>query len=93
MPSFGRSGGNSAVASERGKVKSISAYTYLDDRAQPYYRSKISLANAYLGRNADELRIIPGMTVIADITTGSKTLLGHLFKPINRGLQSAFTER
>lgn len=76
-----------------GKVETISAYTYLDDRAQTYYRSEISLANAYLGRNANELRIIPGMTMVADITTGSKTLLDHLLKPINRGLQSAFTER
>jgi HlyD family type I secretion membrane fusion protein len=76
-----------------GKVESISAYTYLDDRSQPYYRSEISLANPFLEHNTDKLRIIPGMTVVADITTGSKTLLDYLLKPINRGLQSSFTER
>tara|TARA_B100000405_G_C16618327_1_gene386752 strand:- start:553 stop:702 length:150 start_codon:yes stop_codon:yes gene_type:complete len=37
--------------------------------------------------------VLPGMTVQADIITGSKTLLQYLLKPIHRNLDSAFAER
>lgn len=79
--------------SVQGEVMRISANTYLDESAQPYYRVEISLGKDHLGPTRDSLRIIPGMTVAADIITGSKTILDYLLKPISRGLNSAFTER
>jgi multidrug efflux pump subunit AcrA (membrane-fusion protein) len=39
------------------------------------------------------MAIIPGMTVQADIKTGSKTILDYLLKPISRGFDSSFHER
>ena len=79
--------------SVKGQVRRISANTYLNEKSQPYYRVEISLEKDHLGKASDSLRIIPGMTVMADIITGSKTILDYLLKPINRGMDNAFSER
>ncbi len=76
-----------------GKVRRISATTYLDDRSQPYYKAEIVLSKNHLGSDERPLRIIPGMTVTADIRTGQKTLLNYLLRPIRRGLETSFGER
>lgn len=76
-----------------GKVRRISATTYLDDMNQPYYRAEIVLSKDHLGPDERPLRIIPGMTVTADIRTGEKTLLNYLLRPIRRGLDASFGER
>ena len=79
--------------SVRGRVKQISATTYLDKQQQPYYRAEISLSKSFIGNNPNHNRIIPGMTVQANIKTGSKTLLDYLMKPVSRGFSEAFHER
>ncbi len=76
-----------------GNVRRISASTYLDAQNQPYYRTEIALSRNYLGSEQHPLRIIPGMTVVADIRTGEKTLMDYLLRPIRRGLNTAFGER
>lgn len=76
-----------------GEVRQISASTYLDENNQPYYRAEIILPHSHLGGEDRYLRIIPGMTVTADIRTGEKTLLDYLLRPIRRGLDTAFSER
>ncbi len=77
----------------KGEVKQISATTYLDSKNQPFYKVEIALHRDYLGPETRPLRIIPGMTVVADIRTGEKSLLDYLLRPIRRGLDSAFQER
>lgn len=79
--------------SVEGEVRRLSATTYLDEQQKPYYRAEIALSRDHLGANPGELRIIPGMTVTASITTGSKTILDYLIKPIKRGLDRSFGER
>ncbi len=76
-----------------GEVKQISASTFLDEERQPYFRAKIALQKHYIGNNPDQYRVIPGMTVQADIKTGEKSVLDYLLKPIYRGFQNAFQER
>lgn len=76
-----------------GEILKISASTYLDEQRQPYYRAEIGLRKSWLGDQPDRFRIIPGMTVKADIKTGEKSILDYLLKPISRGLDSAFRER
>ncbi|MEH6577550.1 MAG: HlyD family type I secretion periplasmic adaptor subunit [Amphritea sp.] len=78
--------------SVEGIVERISASTYLDEKKDPYFRSEISLKNAYIGNKTD-FTVTPGMTVTADIKTGSKTILDYLLKPISRGFDTAFRER
>ena len=76
-----------------GKVDRISPSTYLDEENQPYYKAQIVLAKKYLGVQPGKYKLIPGMTVTADIRTGEKTVLDYLLKPVYRGFQNAFQER
>ncbi|MBA3904635.1 MAG: HlyD family type I secretion periplasmic adaptor subunit [Rhodocyclaceae bacterium] len=77
----------------RGRIEYISAASFVDDRGQPYFSARVSLDSASIGDPARGLMITPGMTVAADIKTGSKTLMAYLFKPVTNALQTAFTER
>ncbi len=76
-----------------GKVEQISASTFLDEQHNPYFQAKIALDKDYVGNLTNKYRIIPGMTVQADIKTGEKSVLDYLLKPIYRGFQNAFQER
>jgi adhesin transport system membrane fusion protein len=76
-----------------GEVNRISPSTYLDEENQPYYKAQILLTKKYLGMQPDKYKLIPGMTVTADIRTGEKTVLDYLLKPLYRGFQNAFQER
>ncbi|MBE9526640.1 MAG: HlyD family type I secretion periplasmic adaptor subunit [Proteobacteria bacterium] len=75
-----------------GKVSQLSASTYLDDRQEPYYRAEITLEKNYVGNVSSKMKIIPGMTVQAEVKTGSKSILDYLMKPVSRGFSNAFTE-
>jgi len=83
----------SRFGSVSGKVKRISATTYLDEKNNPYYRAEVNLDKTWMGENRELLKIIPGMTVQANIETGEKSILAYLLRPISRGFDNAFTER
>ena len=74
-------------------MQRVSASTYLDPQSQPYYRAEISLDRSYLGTDPNRHRLLPGMTVQADIVTGKKSVLDYILKPVYRGFQTAFRER
>ncbi len=84
---------SSRFGSIDGTVKQISATTYLDEKNNPYYRAEITLDKAWVGNNPDIMKIIPGMTVQANIETGKKSILAYLLRPISRGFSNAFSER
>ncbi len=75
-----------------GTLEQISASTFTGDAGERYYQGRILLDQHYVGDNADNT-IMPGMTVMADIITGNKTILQYLLKPIHLSLQTAFSER
>jgi len=84
---------SSRFGSIDGTVKQISATTYLDEKNNPYYRAEISLNQTWVGNNPEIMKIIPGMTVQANIETGAKSILAYLLRPISRGFDNAFSER
>ncbi|MEZ5936500.1 MAG: HlyD family type I secretion periplasmic adaptor subunit [Alphaproteobacteria bacterium] len=84
---FGRYG---AVA---GRLEAISATTFVGERGERYYRGRIRLEQNYVGNDPMTNTILPGMTVMADIITGEKTVLDYLLKPIRQSIKTAFTER
>ena len=47
-------------------------------RYNPHYKGIIALDQDYVGSNPDLNNVAPGMTVLADIHTGTKTLLEYL---------------
>lgn len=75
-----------------GEIEKISASTFLDDKYQPYYKVIIGLERNYVGKQQGN-QIMPGMTVTADITTGKKSLISYMLKPMKTTLSESFRER
>ncbi|MDC7125418.1 MAG: HlyD family efflux transporter periplasmic adaptor subunit [Spirochaetales bacterium] len=72
--------------------KEFSATTFYDQKGEPYYQGIVELPRNYLGNNPEELPVFQGMTVSAEILTGTKTLFEYLFLPVKASLDSAFSE-
>lgn len=75
-----------------GKLDQISATTFTGENGERYYRGRIKLSQNHVGHDLRNT-VLPGMTVMADIITGEKTILEYLLKPIHISMQSAFRER
>lgn len=76
-----------------GELKDVSASTFLDEQGEPYYKGIIELDRNYVGKDPSQNRVMPGMTVQADIKTGKKTLFEYLLKPVYSSVSTAFRER
>lgn len=84
---------SSRYGAVNGTLNAISATTFADASGASYYRGKVSLEKTYVGKTKDVNPVLPGMTVMAEIVTGEKTVLDYLLKPIHASLSVAFTER
>lgn len=82
----------SRYGSVQGRLKQISATTFTGENGERYYQGRIALDQAFVGHDKHNV-VLPGMTVMADVITGEKTILQYLLKPIHLSLKSAFTER
>ena len=82
----------SRYGSVNGRLEQISATTFAKETGERYYQGRIMLDKNYVGHNKDNM-VTPGMTVMADIITGEKTILQYLLKPIHVSLLTAFRER
>jgi len=71
----------------------ISASSFMDEQGESYFKGIVGLPQDYIGTDPKSNRITAGMTVVADIRTGKKTLLQYLVKPINNALDTSFRER
>ncbi len=76
-----------------GVLEHLSASTFIGEDGAPYYEAKIKLLSKHLGEDEMANRVMPGMTVSADIITGKKSLLSYLLKPVKSTAQEAFRER
>lgn len=76
-----------------GKLVKVSANTFSDENGAPYFKGRIDLDRDYILADKKRYPVIPGMTVQADITTGSQNLLRYLTRPVYVALQQAFSER
>jgi multidrug efflux pump subunit AcrA (membrane-fusion protein) len=77
----------------KGEVASISPTTFETEDEQLYYKAIIKFDPGDAATFQPFTRLQPGMTVDADIISGSKSLLRYMFEPIFRGLDDAFSER
>jgi HlyD family secretion protein/adhesin transport system membrane fusion protein len=77
----------------KGEVSSISATTFETEDHQLFYKAVIRLDPKRSAGFTPYARLQPGMTVDADIISGSKSLLRYLLKPVFRGMDVAFSER
>jgi len=84
---YGRLGGI------KGTVSRISATTFRDDEGLAFFKTWIVLELDYVGPDPNSNKVAPGMTLVADIKTGSKSLMAYLLRPITYSLDAAFSER
>ena len=71
----------------------VSASSFIDEQGNSYFKGYVNLPQNYVGANPAANRITPGMTLVADIKTGEKTLMQYLTRPINNALNTSFRER
>ena len=83
----------SRFGSITGKVETISASTFQNEKGLSFYKVRIRLSKPYVGKDPRKNLILPGMVVQADIITGEKTILDYLLKPIHTATQTALQER
>jgi membrane fusion protein, adhesin transport system len=75
------------------KLERISADTIKDEEGESFYHVYLRTEENTISHNGEELPIIPGMTVTAEILTGEKSVLDYILKPILKAKDSALRER
>ena len=76
-----------------GTLSDISPTSLFTETGEPYFKGIVALAANYIGTESDRYPLIPGMTLQAEIKTGSKTVLEYLFQPIQTSATTALRER
>lgn len=79
-----------------GKLNWVSegAFTLDDDGkpVEPYYKARVSITDMRFIRVPATFRLIPGMTLSADIHIGERSVLGYLVSGATRSLNEAMRE-
>jgi adhesin transport system membrane fusion protein len=75
-------------------LEQISADAIENEKKELFFRVRLRTdKNFLIGKQGEQLPIIPGMTATVDILTGNKTVLEYLLKPILKARETALTER
>jgi hemolysin D len=79
-----------------GTVRWISEGAFSQDDngtpVEPYYKARIALADVKLSGVPDSFRLVPGMTLTADISVGSRSVFMYILKGVIRGTHEAMRE-
>lgn len=76
------------------QLEQISADAIENEKKELFFRVRLRTDRNFLvGKQGEQLPIIPGMTATVDILTGTRTVLDYLLKPILKARQTALTER
>lgn len=76
-----------------GKVSMVSAFSTLDERQQPYFKTYVDLSKKSLGPTDKDMPILPGMTVQGDIVTDNQSVLRYLLRPVFVAFSQGMRER
>ena len=76
-----------------GVIETLSPTSFQDTAGNRTYRARIRLERDYVGADPSLHPVASGMTVIADIRTGERTLMAVLLKPVYHALSQALRER
>ena len=83
---FARFGGIEAV------VDHVSPTSVMNEEGQPMFQVALRLTSEFVGPESAQRHIIPGMTVMADVTAGTKSILHYLLRPLRVLTDQALTE-
>jgi len=75
------------------QLTNVSASSFLDEQGNSYFKGYIELPQNFVGPDPAANRLTPGMTLVADIKTGEKSLMQYLLRPINNAINTSFRER
>lgn len=76
-----------------GKVSVVSAFSMLDEKQQPYFKTYVDLSKKSMGKTDKDMPILPGMTVQGDIVTDNQTVLKYLLRPVFVAFSQGMRER
>ena len=76
-----------------GNVILVGSDTNTDESGDTYFRVVVETDKTYLGVEAGDLPITPGMQATVDIHTGRKSVMDYLVKPVLKLRHEAFRER
>jgi HlyD family secretion protein len=75
-----------------GEVTKISADRLTAENGTPYYVADVRIDPASLAREAQELRLYPGMPAEVIVPTSARTALDYLIEPVVNSMDRAFRE-
>jgi HlyD family secretion protein len=76
-----------------GTVRTITEDSFTEkEKAQTFYRARVTLTTTTLRNVQDSYRLIPGMTVAAEIKSGERSVLSYFLYPLIRGLDESIRE-
>jgi len=79
-----------------GSVRWISEGAFTQDdngnAVDPYYKARIALTKVELTAVPDSFRLVPGMTLTADINVGSRSVFMYILSGVIRGVGEAMRE-
>jgi hemolysin D len=76
-----------------GTVRTITEDSFTEkESAQAFYRARITLTSTELRNVQDSYRLIPGMTIAAEIKSGERSVLSYFLYPLIRGLDESIRE-
>lgn len=87
---FGTASGNIRVISQ-------DAFTPTEEdkaegRLTPFFKTRVLLSNTTLHTTGEPVRLLPGMTVSAELKVGRRTVASYFLYPLLRGLDTAIRE-
>ena len=76
-----------------GVVMSVSPDTILTPEGEPFYKVRIKTENEYFEKGNRRYQLYPGMQVLANIQTGSRTVIEYMISPLIYSMGDAMQER
>ena len=80
-----------------GKVRTVSEDSFRRDTAMAggldaFYVSRVAFGDAKLKKMSDKSRLLPGMTVTAEIVVGKRSVMSYLLWPLTKALDESIRE-
>ena len=80
-----------------GKVRTISEDAFRRDSGAPgaldaYYLSRIAYGDSQLKKMPDKARLLPGMTLSAEIVVGKRSVMSYLIWPLTKAMDESIRE-
>ncbi len=76
-----------------GVIDAISPDAFALPDGSSSFKARIRLLSQFVGQEAQNMRLSPGMTLTAEIVGGQKTFLDYLLKPVRAAFDQAMHER